>query len=93
MSSVGRKTEYAGQTTISLTGVHAEFAKARDALMRVSALLKEWTIRAAEQFNPFTVWRLVCEHLKRILAAIPPTQARRALENHALGSSYLQFLG
>ena len=86
MSSVGRKTEHAGQTTITLTGLHAEFAKARDALMRVSALLQGWTIRAAEQFNPSTVWSLVCDHLKRILAAIAPNQARRALENRALGA-------
>ena len=86
MSSVGRKTEHAGQTTITLTGLHAEFAKARDALTRVSALLQGWAIRAAEQFNPSTVWSLVCDHLKRVLAAIAPTQARRALENHALGA-------
>ena len=86
MSSVGRKTEHAGQTTITLTGLHAEFAKARDALMRVSALLQGWTIRAAEQFNPSTVWSLVCDHLKRVLAAIAPTHARRALQNHALGA-------
>lgn len=86
MSSVGRKTEHAGQTTITLTGLHAEFAKARTALTRVPALLQGWTIHAAEQFNPSTVWSLVCDHLKRVLAAIAPTQARRALENHALGA-------
>ena len=40
MASVGRRTEHAGQTTITLTGLHAHFAKARAALMRTSALLK-----------------------------------------------------
>ena len=42
MSAVGRRTEHAGQTTITLTGQHADFGKARAALMRVSALLQGW---------------------------------------------------
>jgi hypothetical protein len=54
--------------------------------MRVSALLQGWTIRAAEQFNPSTVWHLVCDHLKRVLAAIAPIQPRRAIENLAFGT-------
>jgi hypothetical protein len=44
MSSVGRRTEHAGQTTITLTGLHADFAKARAALNRVSALLKAFVV-------------------------------------------------
>jgi hypothetical protein len=40
MTSVGRKTEHAGQTTVTLTGLHAHFAQARAALTRVSALLQ-----------------------------------------------------
>ena len=47
MSSIGRKTAHAGQTTITLTGLHAHFGKARDALMRVSTMPKTWTERAA----------------------------------------------
>ena len=85
MSSVGRKTEHAGQTTITLTGLHAHFAKAKDALMRVSALLHAWTARAAEQFNNTTVWNSVCDHLKLILAGIGPPQHRRLLANNAFG--------
>lgn len=85
MSSVGRRTEHAGQTTITLTGLHAHFAKARAALMRVSAMLQGWVTRAAEQLNPTTVWNLVCDHLKRILAGIGPPPAHRLLENHANG--------
>ncbi|MBK7235726.1 MAG: hypothetical protein IPI02_08930 [Sterolibacteriaceae bacterium] len=46
MSSVGRRTEHAGQTTITLTGLHAHFEKARAALMRVSAMLQGWLARA-----------------------------------------------
>ena len=57
MSSVGRRTEHAGQTTITLTGLHADFAKARAALMRVSALLQEWVVRAAEQLFHFPIYR------------------------------------
>ena len=85
MSSVGQRTQHAGQTTITLTGLHAHFDKAKTALMRVSRLLQAWSSRAAEQFNAFTVWTLVCEHLKRILAGIGPPQTRRFLPNHANG--------
>jgi hypothetical protein len=85
MSSVGRKTEHAGQTTITLTGLHAHFEKARAALMRVSALLQGFLAKAAEQLNPTTVWNLVCDHLKRVLAGVGPPSAIRFLENHANG--------
>ena len=85
MSSVGRKTEHGGQTTITLTGLHAEFAKARDVLMRASAMLHDWTARAAEQMNPLTVWHLFCVHLKRVLAGVGPTKSPRALQNLAFG--------
>jgi hypothetical protein len=84
--AVGRRTEHAGQTTITLTGLHAHFEKARAALMRVSALLQAWVNQAAEQFNPRAVWNLVCEHLKRVLAGIGPPPAHRLLENHASAS-------
>ncbi len=72
MTSVGRRTEHAGQTTLTLTGLHAEFDKARAALMRVSALLQQWVTTAAEQFKSRTVWALCCDHLKRTLAAVGP---------------------
>jgi len=85
MSSVGRKTEHAGQTTITLTGMHAHFGKAKTALMRVSALLKGWMIRAAEQFNPTSVWNLCCDHLKQTIARIGTPQHHRFLANHAHG--------
>ena len=83
MSSVGRRTEHAGQTTITLTGLHAHFEKARAALMRVSAMLQGWLARAAEQLHPTTVWNLVCEHLKCLLAGVGPPRAHRLLEDHA----------
>jgi hypothetical protein len=85
MSSVGRRTEHAGQTTITLTGQHADFGKARAALMRVSALLQSWAARAAEQLNVTTVWNLVCDHLKCVLAAAGPPQSHRFLTYHANG--------
>jgi hypothetical protein len=44
---VGRRTEHAVQTTITLTGLHAHFETARAALMRVSALLQGWAAEAA----------------------------------------------
>lgn len=75
MSSVGRRTEHAGQTTITLTGMHAEFRKAREALARVSRMLQAWVAEAAEQLDGKSVWHRCSDHLKQVLAAIgPPTK-------------------
>lgn len=74
MSSIGRKTEHAGQTTISLTGLHADFARARIALTRVSALLQGWARQTAEQLRPQFVWHRACDHLKRLLAGFLPAK-------------------
>lgn len=84
MSSVGRRTEHAGQTTITLTGLHAHYEKARAALMRVSALLNGWLAQATEQLRTVTVWHRVCDHLKQTLAGIGPPLAPRLIENHAI---------
>lgn len=51
MTSVGRRTEHAGHTTITLTAMYAEFGKACDALIRVSCLLQGWAQEAAEKLN------------------------------------------
>jgi hypothetical protein len=85
MSSVGRRTEHAGQTTITLTGLHADFAKARAALTRVSALLAWWVTHAAEQLQPTTVWNLVCNYLKHILATAAPPKIHPFFENAVSG--------
>ena len=79
ISSVGRRTEHAGQTTITLTGLHAHFDKARATLMRVSALLQGWLAQTAEQLNAVTVWQSVCDHLKQIIAGIGPPKTLRLL--------------
>lgn len=83
MSSVGRRTEHAGQTTITLTGLHADFDKARAVLSRVSALLQGWFTRATEQLHPTTVWNLVCDHLKQLLASVGPPRSLALLEYRA----------
>lgn len=85
MSSVGRRTEHAGQTTLTLTGLHADFEKARAALMRVSAQLQGWVNHATEQLNSTTVWHLVCDHLKRVIAGIRPPPAHRLFVNQVNG--------
>ena len=85
MSSVGRATSHAGQTTITLTGQHAHFDKARQVLMRVSSQLQAWVSEAAEQLGIASVWLLCCNHLKRTIAAIGPPQFVRLLTNHAGG--------
>lgn len=77
MSSVGRRTEHASQTTITLTGLHTHFKQARTILMRGSALFQGWCVEAAEQLNPQYVWQRVCDHLKQIIIGIgPPTPLR-----------------
>jgi len=76
MASVGRRTEHAGQTTITLTSMHAHFKKARALLMRVSALLQEWLRESTEQFNVKTVWQRACDYIKQSFYnnKHPPTQ-------------------
>jgi len=59
----------------------------------VSASLHAWTVRAAEQFNTTTVWNLVCDHLKLILAGIGPPQHRRLIAKNAHGIGQLLSLG
>jgi len=83
MSSVGRRTEHAGQTTIPWTGLPAHFDKARTVLNRVSGLLQAWVVAATEPLNPKTVWPCVCDHLRQIIAGIGPPPAPHLIENHA----------
>lgn len=85
MSSVGRRTEHAGQATITLTGLHAHFDKARAALMHVSALLQGWVANAAEQLNSTSVWNAVCDHFKLVLVGIAPPHSLRVLKNQVDG--------
>ncbi|HXV11373.1 MAG TPA: transposase [Burkholderiales bacterium] len=85
MSSIGRKTEHAGQTTISLTGLHADFDLARIALTRVSTLLQGWARQTAEQLRPRLVWHCVCDHLKQLLAGILPPKTPALLAVDAVG--------
>ena len=76
MSSIGRRTEHAGQTTLTLAGLHAHFDKARQVLMWISAQLQAWAKDTAEQLKAVTVWRCVCDHLKQMLAGVGPPQTR-----------------
>jgi hypothetical protein len=85
MSSVGRRTEHAAQTKITLTGLHTHFDKARAALMRVSALLQGWVAKTTEQLNLTSVWIFVCDHLKHVLAGVAPPRTHQVLQNHARG--------
>jgi hypothetical protein len=70
LSSVGIKTEHAAQTTVKITGIHAQADKARNALMNVSALLKTWFSQAAEQLSSPSVWTIICQHIKMTVAQI-----------------------
>ena len=85
MTSVGRKTEHAGQTTVTLTGLHAHFAQARAALTRVSALLQGWVAETAEQLPAPSVWHGVCDHLNRIPTGIEGPPTHRLLGSYANG--------
>ena len=85
MSSVGRRTEHAGQTTITLTGLHAHFGKARQVLMHISSQLQAWVTEAAEQLNITSVWQLCCRTSQHTLAAIGPPPTSNLLSDHAHG--------
>ncbi len=88
MSSIGRRTEHAGQTTLTLTGLHAHFDKARQLLMQVSARLQAWVKEVAEQLREGTVWHCVCEHLKLTLAGIGPPKTLLACDNSSLNCCF-----
>ncbi len=79
MSSIGRRTEHAGQTTITLTGMHARAAKAQQALARISGLLQELSRRSAEQLQGRSVWQLLCAHLTQLITGAGPPKFERLL--------------
>ena len=85
LSSVGRATSHAGQTTITITGQHAYFDAAREALVRVSRLLHAWVVKAAEQLRLKSVWHLCCDHIKQSFAALDSSPPLLRLQNHANG--------
>jgi hypothetical protein len=85
MAGVGRRTEHAGQTTLTITGLHAEFERAREVLTSISAMLKGWANRAAEQLNSPSVWIQICDHLVRTIAGIQPFLTRKLLPSPAMG--------
>jgi hypothetical protein len=80
MSSIGRKTEHAGQTTITIYSIHAYADKAEKALTRVSTMLNTWVKQVAEQLNPLAVWQCFCDFLKRILTGFSPPEPPLAIE-------------
>jgi hypothetical protein len=77
MASIGCKTQHAGQTWITLTGLHAHFKEARARLTCVSALLQTWFTHATEQFRAEIVWQRVCDHLKEVVARVNASKTRR----------------
>jgi hypothetical protein len=81
MSSIGRKTEPAGQTTITIYAIHAYADKAEKALTRVSTMLNIWAKQVAEQLNPLAVWHCFCDFLKRILTGFSPPEPPLAIES------------
>lgn len=70
MASIGRKTEHAGQTTLTLNGIHAHFKKGISLLLQASDRLKQWAKKAAEHLEEMAVWDYVCRHLRYTLTAI-----------------------
>jgi hypothetical protein len=71
-SSIGRRTEHAGQTSLTITAQHAHFAKAKALLMRLSGWLQRWSVDTAEQLSLKTVWQRCCDFLKQIIALQTP---------------------
>ena len=87
MTFVGRKTDIAGQTTVTLTGLPAHCVQPWVALTRVSAWLRGWVAETAEPLAQPSLWHRVCDHLKRILAGIGAPPAHPLLKNCPNGVS------
>lgn len=83
MSSVRRQTEHVGQTTITLTGLHAHFEKARVAPMRLSTSLQGWVAKVAEQLDLTSDLNFAGDHLKLALSGTAPPNSYQARQNHA----------
>jgi hypothetical protein len=81
MSSIGRTTEHAGKTTLTISGLHADFEKAKHALNKVSILLQGWVKTATEQLQTITVWQQFCNYMKLILTGVHPPTSIKMLEN------------
>ena len=81
MSAIGRRTEHAGQTTITINSMHAHFKKAKQALNHVSAMLNSWAAQTAEQFDNLAVWNRFCDYLKLILTGTRPRREPGLIEN------------
>lgn len=81
MTSVGRRTEHAGQTRVTLSGQHARFKEAHRLLVRISKQLQAWTREVAEQLDARSVWIRCCDYLKEVLAAIGTAKINRLLPN------------
>lgn len=81
MTSVGRRTEHAGQTRVTLSGQHARFKEAHRLLVRISKQLQTWTRELAEQLDARSVWVRCCDYLKEVLAAIGTAKINRLLPN------------
>ena len=78
MASIGQKTQHAGQTWITLTGIHARCKDAQARLTHVSAWLQCWFNQTAEQFKAEIVWQCVCDHIKQVIAGINTKKLRRS---------------
>jgi len=84
ISSVGRRIEHGGRTTVTLTGLHAHFNEARTALLRISGWLQAWSKEAEELLGAISVWERVCQHIKLTIAGIGPPQPLRLTRQLAL---------
>lgn len=67
LSAIARKTQHAGQTTLTITSTHAMRDKARHAYMRIAKFLADLR-QNAEQLDPLEKWhRILSEALKHFL--------------------------
>ena len=76
MAAIGLETQHAGQTYLTLVGLHAHFKNARARLTCVSALLQGWFAQTAEQFRTEAVWKRVCDHIKLTIARFRSSKSR-----------------
>jgi hypothetical protein len=81
LQAIGRQTNHAGRTNVTITSSHGEHNRARQALTRIAGFFAELR-KTAEQLTPLERWyRIVSEALKKFLRGrilVPPRQLQPA---------------
>ena len=77
LSAIARRTQHAGQVTLTISSTHGMHDKARSAYLRIAGFLTELR-KNAEQLDPLEKWYRILSEALRPLPAWTPTSAAAA---------------